>query len=216
MKIPIVINNRDLVTWPRDMVTKLKTMDNVGDIIIVDNGSTYQPLLDWYETKPCDVIMIDNIGHDAPWASGVVGKLNTEYYIVTDPDMGLNDIPTDMLTILYNNMKIFNLNKIGLGLDWKIITPESPYYGHLMTSEKGRWENSRRIGLVFLDIAIDTTFAMYNKPEYFIGGASTGFPYIAKHFPWYLTVDERNNNEEFLYYIKNANCSSSYKGFLGL
>lgn len=40
-KIPIILNNRDLYTWPKAMVSKIVQYDNVGQIIIVDNGSTY-------------------------------------------------------------------------------------------------------------------------------------------------------------------------------
>ena len=50
MSIPIIINNRNLLTWPKAMVERISRYEGVGDIIIVDNGSTYEPLLDWYAT----------------------------------------------------------------------------------------------------------------------------------------------------------------------
>jgi GT2 family glycosyltransferase len=55
-KIPIIIMNFNLLTWPNQMVEDIKKFDNVGDIIIFDNGSTYEPLLEWYSTKPCEII----------------------------------------------------------------------------------------------------------------------------------------------------------------
>ena len=76
MKIPVIINNRNLLTWPKAMVRDLSKWEGIGDIYIVDNGSTYEPLLDWYETKPCGVIYLNkNVGHQAPWLCGLVERV---------------------------------------------------------------------------------------------------------------------------------------------
>lgn len=214
--IPVIINNRDLLTWTRAMVDKIKTLDGVGDIYIIDNASTYQPLLDWYETKPCEIIKVDNLGHTAPWLCGLVDKLGIPY-VVTDPDLGLDDLPNDTLIKLNEKLTLMpHLNKIGLKLDWESITEKSPYYNHLQSYEKNRWGSSRLENDVFVDVHIDTTFALYNVNHYFIGGGSLPSPYQAKHHPWEFTHEERNNNEEFSYYIKNASSVSSYKVYLNL
>lgn len=216
MKIPVIINNRDLFTWPKKMVEKIKTYDNVGDIIILDNGSTYEPLLDWYGTNPCTIMRVENIGHTAPWDSGLVNSLNSEYYVVTDSDLGIEDTPTDTLNYLFEKLEKFNLPKIGLGLEWEPTPIESPYFNHIFNYEKRRFQNSRVEDNVYFNVAVDTIFALYKNKNYFIGGASTGNEYRAKHFPWYFTEEERENNKEFMYYIKNASNSSSFKTFLGL
>lgn len=215
--IPVIINNRNLLTWPKLMLEKIKKMKNVGDIFILDNGSDYQPLIEWYKTKPCEIITIENLGHTAPWISGLVGKLNTKYYITTDSDMGIDDIPDDTIITLQEKIESNqSLGKIGLGLSWKNVSPNSPYYGHLQSYEKDRWNNSRIENGVYTDVHIDTTFALYNRDSYFIGGGSLPEPYIARHYPWELTNSERIKNEEFSYYIKTASTSSSYKTYLGL
>jgi hypothetical protein len=214
--IPVIINNRDLLTWTKSMVDKIKTLDNVGDIIIVDNSSTYQPLLDWYETKPCEIIKINNLGHTAPWESGLISKLNKPY-VVTDPDLGIDNLPKNTLIVLEEKLKqMSDLGKIGLKLDWESVKNTSPYYNHLQTYDRTRWANSRIINDVYIDVHIDTTFALYNTINYFIGGGSLNSPYIAKHYPWEFTHNERNNNEEFSYYINNASNASSYKVYLNL
>lgn len=216
MSIPVIINNRDLLTWPKKMVEKIKTYENVGEIIILDNASTYKPLLDWYNTNPCTIIRVENIGHTAPWVSGLIKSLNSDYYVVTDPDLGINDTPTNTLNYLVEKLEKFNLSKIGLGLEWELTPIESPYFEHIFNYEKKRVRNSRLEDNVYLDVAVDTVFALYKNKEYFIGGASTGGEYRAKHYPWYMTNEEREKNSEFMYYIKNASNSSSYKTFLGL
>lgn len=217
-KIPVIINNRNLLTWPRKMINKIKQYDNVGEIIILDNGSTYEPLLEWYDTKPCTIIKTDNLGHKAPWISGLVKNLKSDYYIVTDPDLGLEDTPNDTINYLIEKIEKHKLPKIGLGLKWELTPKNSPYYKHVIDFEKNRFENSRIDDNVHLDVAIDTVFALYPKDNnyYFIGGGSIGGNYRAKHYPWYMTEEERESDKEFMYYINNASNSSSFKTFLKL
>jgi hypothetical protein len=216
MNIPVIINNRNLLTWPKAMVEKIKTYKGVGEIIIVDNDSDYPPLLDWYKTNPCIIIKKDNLGYLGPWTSKTVSGLNVPYYVVTDSDMGLEDTPEDTLLYFKDKIEELNLEKVGFGLDWKRVVPESPYYNHMQGYEKNRWEGSAILSGVAVDVPIDTTFALYKRQEYFIGGGSTIHPYIARHHPWELTKEQYDANEEFKYYIKSASPSCSYKYFLNL
>lgn len=215
-KIPVIINNRDILTWTKKMVDKIKTYDNVSDIIILDNASTYKPLLDWYETKPCEIIRVVNGGHTSPWSSGLIKHLNVKHYIVTDPDLGIDDTPNDTVNYLLTKLSSLGLKKIGLGLEWELTPANSPYFKHIIDYEKKRIDESRVIDNIYIDVHNDTTFALYSEQNYFIGGGSTSGKYRAKHYPWYMTNEERESNEEFMYYIKNASNSSSYKNFLNL
>lgn len=212
--IPVIINNRNLFTWVVEMVNKIKTYEGVGEIIIIDNGSDYPPLLEWYQTNPCTIHRTDNIGHTAPWQ--ILGDVITNSdYVITDADMGLLDTPSDTLLYLKDNMDSLGLDKIGLGLNWGIVKEDSLYYNHLQSYEKNRWNSSHTNNIY--DIAIDTTFALYKKgTPYFVGGASTTYPYVARHYPWEFNQETYEKNEEYKYYIKNANTSSSYKTYLNL
>lgn len=212
--IPVIINNRNLFTWVVEMVNKIKTYEGVGEIIIIDNGSDYPPLLEWYQTNPCTIHRTDNIGHIAPWQ--ILGDVITNSdYVITDADMGLLDTPSDTLLYLKDNMDSLGLDKIGLGLDWGIVKEDSLYYNHLQSYEKNRWNSSHTNNIY--NIAIDTTFALYKKgTPYFVGGASTTYPYVARHYPWEFNQETYEKNEEYKYYIKNANTSSSYKTYLNL
>jgi hypothetical protein len=196
------------------MVNKIKTYEGVGEIIIIDNGSDYPPLLEWYQTNPCTIHRTDNIGHTAPWQ--ILGDVITNSdYVITDADMGLLDTPSDTLLYLKDNIDALGLDKIGLGLDWGIVKEDSLYYNHLQSYEKNRWNSSHTNNIY--NIAIDTTFALYKKgTPYFVGGASTTYPYVARHYPWEFNQETYEKNEEYKYYIKNANTSSSYKTYLNL
>jgi hypothetical protein len=217
MKIPVIINNRNFLTWPKAMVERIKEYDGVGEIIIVDNDSTYPPLLEWYATNPCRIERLnDNLGMGAPWVSEVVKQLNGAPYVLTDPDMGLEDTPDDTLLYLFDKLNSLQLDKVGLGLDWQIVEKKSPYYERLNVYEKSRWSNSPVIDGVYTEVQIDTTFALYNVDHYFIGGGSTTFPYVARHYPWEFSVEEARNSEEFMYYMDNATSASSYKTLIKL
>lgn len=212
--IPVIINNRNLFTWVVEMVNKIKTYEEVGEIIIIDNGSDYPPLLEWYQTNPCTIHRTDNIGHTAPWQI-LDDVITNSDYVITDADMGLLDTPSDTLLYLKDNMDSLGLDKIGLGLDWGIVKEDSLYYNHLQSYEKNRWNSSHTNNIY--NIAIDTTFALYKKgTPYFVGGASTTYPYVARHYPWEFNQETYEKNEEYKYYIKNANTSSSYKTYLNL
>ena len=144
----------------------------------------------------------------------MVDRINSKYYVVSDPDLGMDDTPKDTLTYLMEKMNRSKLEKIGLGLDWKLTSENSPFYDHILKYEGTRWTNSRIQDDVYLDVPVDTTFALYRVKRRFIGGASTGYPYIAKHYPWYFTNKERENNAEYMYYLNNASSSSSTRKFL--
>ena len=217
MKIPVIINNRNFLTWPKAMVERIKEYDGVGEIIIVDNDSTYPPLLEWYATNPCRIEKLDtNVGMGAPWVSGVVKQLNGAPYVLTDPDLGLEETPDDTLLYLLDKLNTLQLDKVGLGLDWQIVEKKSPYYERLNLYEKSRWNNSPVKDDVYTEVQIDTTFALYNVDYYFIGGGSTTFPYVARHYPWEFSIEEARNSEEFMYYMDNATSASSYKTLIKL
>ncbi len=217
MEIPVIINNRNFLTWPKAMVERIKEYDGVGEIIIVDNDSTYPPLLEWYATNPCRIERLnDNLGMGAPWASEIVKQLNGVPYVLTDPDMGLEDTPDDTLLYLFDKLNSLQLDKVGLGLDWQIVEKKSPYYERLNVYEKNRWSNSPVKDGVHTEVQIDTTFALYNVDHYFIGGGSTTFPYVARHYPWEFSIEEARNSEEFMYYMDNATSASSYKTLIKL
>lgn len=215
--IPVIINNRNLLTWPKAMVERIKAYKNVGEIIIVDNDSSYPPLLEWYATNPCRIEKLDrNVGMAAPWIAGIVSGLNAPYYVVTDPDMGLEETPDDTLVHLQQLSNEHLLTKVGLGLDWQRVESKSPYYERLHAYEKPRWDKSKKEDGLYFDVQIDTTFAMYRIGNYFIGGSSTTFPYVARHYPWEFSIEEARASEEFMYYIRHATSASSYKSIVTL
>jgi glycosyltransferase involved in cell wall biosynthesis len=216
MKMPVIINNRDLLTWPKNMVKRLQQFKGIGDIIIIDNGSTYPPLLEWYKTEPCQIIHIDNIGHQAPWISGLIRSLDADYYVVTDSDLDLTNTPDDTLLYLQDCLIDSGLPKLGLMLDLEAVKPGMLYYDYLQWYEAGRRRTSPEINGIMTKLAVDTTFAMYRNEQrnYFVGGGSTMQPYQTVHVPWLYTRETLANDKEYQYYLQHANASASITSFL--
>lgn len=209
----IFIINRDLVTWPKAMVAKIKQMQGVSRIFVVDNDSSYIPCLEWYETeKDIEVIKLGkNVGHRSVWEEDLPNKLKSNKYIVTDPDLDLSDLPLDTCLHLQTCFdERPSLTKIGLSLSVDDVPADSMYF--VSQWEKFVWKMKSDDKVIYAPV--DTTFAYYDSfrsKGYFIGGARTKPPYVAKHIPWYYTEDMLKKDDEFLYYLKNASSSSSLK-----
>jgi glycosyltransferase involved in cell wall biosynthesis len=222
MKTPIIINNRNLLTWPSKMVEDCQKFDDVGDIIIVDNGSTYEPLLEWYKTNPCEIIYTENYGQSCPWIIGLPQKIGSEFYVVTDPDLDLSQTPKDCLNFIKEKLlKYDDYSKIGLSLyNWEV--PEnSPYHHFLKTWSIVNWDSNSVVDGLLTSQPIDTTFGMYNINKGPNSGknCTTYLPYSARHIPWELTNDVirdmKNKNYEYYYYLSHATSASSIKNYIG-
>jgi hypothetical protein len=211
--VTVVVNNRDLLTWPRAMIGHIERFDALAGILVVDNGSTYPPLLEFYRQTPHEVVFLGNLGHTAPWSPEVLARIATDYYVVTDPDLDLEDTPRDCLLHLMRCLQRFpRAGKIGLGLRFDDVPRESPYFHHVHSLERRYWELPLVDGLI-RPAPVDTTFAIYHKAllnRYAIGGARTDYPYTARHPPWSVVTPDA----EFQYYLDRANESCSYKTFV--
>lgn len=197
--VPIFIPIRDRLS---SLVTQLEWLgraEAVGEIILVDNQSSYPPMLDFLDKTEHRVIRLNhNQGGNAPWACGLVG--DHAWYVVTDPDIvPREDCPLDAIPHFKDGIERWGAyNAAGFGLDIRdlpdhycgkkdVIRVESPYWRDSLDAE---WFAG----------AIDTTFALHRKPG---GGGCVALrskdPYIARHVPWYL--DTSNYSEEDQYYL---------------
>lgn len=222
MKIPIIINNCNLLRWPKQMVEDLKSFDNVGDIIILDNNSSYEPLLEWYKTNPCEIIYSKiNHGQYGPWAENIPNNRGYKYYVVTDPDLGLSETPKDCLNVLLEKLEKYKeFDRIGLSLSNIINRVEgTPYYYWLDHISHQYWDLNKLEDGLLKGHLIDTTFALYDINRNKSGSScATNFPYSARHLPWEFYNEDMDNLDkvdyEYFYYLKNANYASSFKRFV--
>ena len=86
--IPIIINNRNRFNYLIRLINSLEVR-GYKNIIILDNMSTYQPLLDYYDNEcKYKVFKLNgNFGHLALWKSNVFKYYRDSFYVYTDPDL---------------------------------------------------------------------------------------------------------------------------------
>ena len=207
-KIPIIINNRNRVTSLKQLISSLE-MRGYRNIYIIDNASTYPPLLEYYLTCPYKVFYLkQNVGCFAIWETDIYKQFINDYYVYTDSDVvPVEECPDDFLGFLWTELKRSkDVYKIGLSLK---IDDLPDCYKH--KQKVIEWESqffNRPVSRFFFEANIDTTFALY-KPglkvgtNYYVKMLRSAAPYELRHLPWY--IDSDNLPEEELFYVKNAN-----------
>jgi hypothetical protein len=183
---PIFINNRDRLTMTRRLAEQCAALDDVGEVVIVDNGSTYPPLLDWYETCPFQVIRLaENRGTRGVWTV----ELPRTFYVETDGDLDLAGVPRDLLPLLQEALERWpEIIKVGTSLEIDGIPDVYPFKAEVLRRESQMWrpwEDAR-----YHSALIDTTFAMYRAGTTWGGygpALRTARPYTAIHTPWHVS-----------------------------
>ena len=193
---PVLINCRDRVSALRLLVAWLEQAGHER-IILVDNASTYPPLLDYLDKTPHEVVRLDqNLGSRTPWVAELVPA---GWYVCTDPDIvPVEECPLDAIARLHELLERHpKFSKAGLGLHLDDVPETLPSL---------EWERSlvspeRELSPGVYDSLIDTTFALYRPGAPFEYEAiRTGAPYEARHLPWYVTEPDGEDR----YYLDRA------------
>lgn len=192
---PIYINVRDRVTPLRALVAWLERAGHER-IILLDNGSTYEPCVEYLKATPHDVVALGaNYGSRALWLAGLVPN---EWFVYTDPDVVPTDqCPRDAVAHLRRLLGRHDHPKAGLGLFLDDVPVTFPHLA---------WERSLVIHEVepgAFDSQVDTTFALYRPGSPFVYRAlRTAAPYQARHVSpsWY----GGELSEEDAFYLAHA------------
>lgn len=207
-KSPVFIINRNRLALPSRMADYLANCPGVYPVI-VDNGSTYPPLLEYYETTRHAVELIGGNGcSTVVWFNQPLrDKYNIlERFIITDPDLILDDIPKDWLHLLHLGLDKYPwAQKAGFSLEINDL-PDTVIGRAARAHETGMWSN--RLNGQFYRAIIDTTFCMVRQ-IHDMPAVRTARPYTAKHAPWYYTSRDSIPDDE-LYYMQSAEPRSNY------
>jgi len=210
--IPVYINNWNILTWVRTMAAYLEKIPEAA-IFIIDNNSTYQPLLDWYDRCPYDIIRLpENLGSRHGYNVVLKGsehkrRFGSDFFAFTDADLDICGCPPDILEVLQEGHRRHNI-KTGLSIEINDVPETSLTYDGVVI-DRCYWEN--KLDDMFYDSAVDTTFALYHKDsfEYDYKAIRSERPYTARHLPWYFTPDTEMSDEEvFMYSQKPTICGA--------
>ena len=210
---PIFINSRDRLVPLRRLVDWLIAA-GYRRIYVLDNDSTYPPLLEYYSHLDAHEPMVQvlrlkrNLGHKALWMSGILDILHVSTpYVYTDSDVvPSEDCPSDVLQDMLDALRKYRfLKKVGLGLKVDDIT--------FFAAEKTREDDAKfyrcKMENDLYFASVDTTFALYrNYRHYHLHiAARTSGKRLARHLPWYYDYDHLPEDEK--YYVEHANKSAS-------
>ena len=207
---PVWINNhnrfdlgfRDLLLWLRRA-----GMTQIG---VLDNGSTFPPLLSFYDSRAMDgvqLIRAANLGHEAFWRLDLhmlpsIAKAGR--YILTDPDVVPDpDCPLDLVRKMHEVADRYAPAKVGPAIRIDDLPAHYAERDHMRFCESDYWLRKYPAGDCW-NAALDTTFALYSSgwtrwPLADQGGVQhvrLDFPYVVRHIPWYsdsssLSAEER-------------------------
>ena len=207
--MPIFINARDRLGVMKKLIYWLLSA-GYRNLIILDNASTYPPLLEYYSAlEGVKIIRLGkNLGYKALWLSGVLEQMKISTpYVYTDPDiLPIERCPKNfveqLMKVLASNHE---LRKVGLGLEWKGIT--------FFDRERARQLESNlysgtKIGENLYYAQVDTTFALYSNVRHYslrFSVRTTG-DLMAYHLPWYFDYGDLPDDEK--YYLTHADKNS--------
>lgn len=217
LTIPVIIINYNRLADLKMLITFLKER-NHKNIVIVDNNSSYPPLLEYYKEIEPDITierMDRNYGHMVFWENkDLYKKYSSGYHIITDSDIIPNEaLPVDYVKQLIDILdKNKDITKVGFALK---IDDIPDYYQHkskVLEWERRHWENS--VGENLYRNELDTTFALY-PPRYqydlnnFYFAIRVAGDFTARHNGWY--INNQNLTEEEAFYFQTASDSNSWK-----
>jgi len=196
--IPVYITTFNRLAYVQDMVACLVGVPDV-EPIIVDNASTYSPLIEWYRDCPVEVIRRDtNGGPRAVWATPAIDFRRTTYYAVTDPDLDLSGVPTDFLAVLCDGLeRNRDVMKCGLSLEIDDL-PSLPMTARILAWESKFW--SDRLDSQFFRADVATTLAVYSAARgyaHYRPALRSDRPYTARHRPWYVTSETATDDDRY-------------------
>lgn len=206
--VPIFINARDRLGVMKKLIDWLLDA-GYRNIIILDNDSTYPPLLEYYSELDKDprtkiITLGENFGYKALWDSKVLEYLHIDTpYVYTDPDvLPSENCPKDIVQRLFEILNAHReFRKVGLGLIWEDIT----FYDKTVWQEKEADFYARgNLGGGIAYANVDTTFALYsNLRSYSLRfSLRTVGDLRCRHLPWYFDYDNLPEDEK--YYLEHA------------
>ncbi len=206
--VPCFIINYNRLTLLKKLCEYLSTIDEIK-IIIIDNNSDYEPLLEWYSRCPYEVARMDkNYGHKVFWECNLYEQFGiSDEFIITDSDLDLSMIPKDFLNVLRKGLKEFpHFDKCGFSLEINDL-PKNKITFDVVAWEQKFW--NKKLTDEFYEAQIDTTFALYHRNIYSYPALRTAPPYVAKHVPWYYECfDELPPDEQ--HYLSTLKTSTHW------
>lgn len=217
MRIPVFIIVRDRVKNLKEKLVPWLESTKQAQIMIVNNNSTYPPLLEYLEKTKYRVYNLEtNHSKWAPWKHDLVPKGGN--FAVCDPDMiPMEECPLDALEYWVNALndpKYKNYHSAGPA--YRIDNLPEHYAGR---REAVRWEAQfwskplygDQTRCEFFEAPIDGAFEVF-RPGGSIDATKpsirSNYPYVFEHETWYM--DSNNMSEEDKWYRERCDVNRAH------
>jgi hypothetical protein len=202
---PVILTNMNRLSTCKKMVDDLFKLNGNSRITIIDNASTYPPLLDWYDTMKNDINIIYNQKNEGPWAffyGGTFSNIEDEIYIYSDADLELNpNMPYNWQEIMIDYINKYG-RKASLVLRIDDIPDSYEFKSNIINHQGVCWYESGETD-VYRAIT-DMTFSMDKKSNgHRYESMRLGGDFACRHIPWY--IDFNNISDEEIYYLEHIN-----------
>lgn len=218
--LPVVVIAHNNLHFVKNFIEQLKKYPN--PIIIMDNKSYYEPLLEYYKEIQYELGSKLEIRYlNENYGSAVFIRLKHELptvYILSDPDLKLHpDMPMNFGEIMYNLSNKYKAFKVGLALNIsdkdKFLTCSNYIDGqNIVEWERKYWEEripDPEYELYRAGKTDNTTFSLINNNYPIDNEIRIAGNFTAKHLPWYKGYLEKNMpSDELKQWKKNNNSSS--------
>lgn len=199
---PIFITSKDRVTYLWRLIQRLEET-GYTNIHIVDNGSTYQPMLEFLELIEYPVHRPDPTEHPerSLWEGHVIdgsGKLG-DWYVQTDCDI-LPPAQTGWLEKLRDLLERYpDFPKAGLALRIDDLPDHYARKAEVIGWETNFWQRNPEPDVYIADI--DTTLALYRPNQRWedvpMVALRLGGPWQCQHLPWYENSSQPTEEEKY-------------------
>ena len=199
--IPILIINRDRLQTLERMVDTLHLLE-YDNIYILDMGSTYLPLMEYYRTCKCNVVYLENNGYKSLWSTGVIDLFNQyDWIAISDSDLEFNpETPVGFIEELIVVAKDFRCDKVGLAIEYLDLTNE--YLRDIVVPIEDRyWINrlNHPTHIVY-DAPVDSTFCVIRPTKPFAYTAlRVAGQFTCRHIDWYSNWYKLTEEEQYYF-----------------
>lgn len=226
MKIPIfIIVHNHLEVLKRSLASYEKFIDHPKQFVFHNTNSKYQPCLNFLKEREeqGDLVYHTNTNRHLSVINTIRQYLsehpNVEYYILTDPDIELNNAKSNLVETFIYLLNKYNVYSVGASLKIDDIPDHYPkkqavFKRHTRFHESPRIkENFEGQDFETTRAAIDTTFQLIRAKD--IDGRFPHAnclrvfePYDARHLDWYIDPDNMTDCQKF--YSDNATSISHW------
>lgn len=208
MKVFITVFNR--FSW---LIPLAKDFEKARlEVVLIDNASTYPPLLEWYKTCPYKVHFREK--NELAWVffTSELYELykDDRYFVISDSDMDISRVPEDWLSVLLGGLcsSVNPIWKCALSYETSDL-PKNEMTDLAIGANSGQFSKINHAG--YFECATDLGIAVYdrsrrgakpNSETNWYASVRAPRPYTARHLDWYLT--EETLREEDRYYFEQA------------